>query len=202
MKCTNCGEEMREGQKYCPECGQKSSNFCADCGSRVGEKSTKEKVVKSQANEMTGTYTETEFLARINELAAEDVVTKAAIKYYGTKVMQKELLPILKPGEKILAIANVYKINIDKYAKEFFALTSDRGLEIAKGGGIPGGLLPAKVKECSIAQITGIETKKALIGETLIIKTASSTFKSQLVTKGSADYIKQLIEKQINCGGN
>lgn len=214
MKCQKCGFELEGGQSFCPNCGQKVQQFCCNCrtelqqtqkycpncGQAAGQTENMDEKIMRREKEIQGddggTYTESGFLEVINELASKDEITNLAIKFCGTKVMKKELLPILQPGEKVIAISNVHKISIDKYAKEFLVVTTKRVLEISKGGGIPGSLLPAKVKVCNISQISSIETGKALIGETLTIRTNSFTFKSTLTGKGSGDTIKGFIEAQ------
>ena len=34
-ECSNCGAKIKEGAKFCPECGQKQGNTCPKCGTTV-----------------------------------------------------------------------------------------------------------------------------------------------------------------------
>ena len=44
-KCSNCGTELKYGEKFCPNCGQSTNkvddnypkNFCPDCGEKLSE---------------------------------------------------------------------------------------------------------------------------------------------------------------------
>ena len=38
IKCKNCGSEVDENQKFCPECGEKIGNFCKQCGAKLAKK--------------------------------------------------------------------------------------------------------------------------------------------------------------------
>ena len=35
VKCSKCGHEVDENQKFCPECGQKIGKFCKKCGAKL-----------------------------------------------------------------------------------------------------------------------------------------------------------------------
>ena len=37
LKCVNCGAEVDENQKFCPECGTKIGEFCKNCGARLSK---------------------------------------------------------------------------------------------------------------------------------------------------------------------
>ena len=37
LKCVNCGAEVDEKQKFCPECGTKIGEFCKNCGARLSK---------------------------------------------------------------------------------------------------------------------------------------------------------------------
>ena len=41
IKCSNCGSEIEENQKFCLECGEKIGNFCKKCGTKLAKKSQK-----------------------------------------------------------------------------------------------------------------------------------------------------------------
>lgn len=38
VKCKQCGSEIEENQKFCPECGEKIGNFCKQCGYKLENK--------------------------------------------------------------------------------------------------------------------------------------------------------------------
>lgn len=179
MRCNRCGGELEEGQKFCCACGQPT-------GQAAGQAAV------PAANPVT----QEEFLEAIKALSEQDAGTKAALMVCGTKVFQKELFPRLHQGEAVVAIANIHKVNIDKYAKEFFAVTTERVLEICKHGGGPGLLMPAKVKACNISEITDISTEKALLGEKIVVRAGANVIKSTLAGKGSAVRIREVIEAQ------
>ena len=37
LRCVNCGAEVDENQKFCPECGTKIGEFCKNCGARLSK---------------------------------------------------------------------------------------------------------------------------------------------------------------------
>ncbi len=41
INCSNCGNEVEENQKFCPECGEKIGNFCKKCGTKLAKKGQK-----------------------------------------------------------------------------------------------------------------------------------------------------------------
>ena len=64
MKCTNCGADLADSAKFCPECGTKvvrevfcaqcgtklaaGAKFCPECGTKVGAAATPEPKAEAQ----------------------------------------------------------------------------------------------------------------------------------------------------------
>lgn len=218
MKCTNCGKELQEAQKFCPSCGQAVNATCPNCGEAIegAEKfcGSCEYSLKAQDNVPKNTpisvpinaqnssdgaeikYPPEEAIKKLMEMNSE---AKAAIvATIGARFLNKWLVPILRDGEKLIAVNNIQsKWLFARYRHECVVLTDQRVIKLEKLQ-----YFKPKIESCELTDIQHIESDNpanvvsaAMIGEKIKIISSSGTLNMRMVGKG---YAKKLEERIRN----
>lgn len=137
MKCKNCGTEIGNDIKFCPNCGNKiqkqcpmcgqeieeGMKFCVSCGAKLLDDeavnnnvyATEQKAEPTKAQEETTRpevtksvhRTNTSFMQELDALAEKDKNTKAVISWVGKGYLQKWFLPFLRDDEQIVSFWHI-----------------------------------------------------------------------------------------------
>lgn len=213
MKCTNCHEELQEGQKFCHSCGQAVNTACPNCGEIIEgtpqfcsacgySLKTQESAPIAVSGPVGGTemkYPPEEAIKKLMEMNSE---AKAAIfATIGTRFLNKWLAPILRDGEKLVTVDNIQsKWLLARYRHECVVLTDQRVIKMEKLQ-----YFKPKIEECELRDIQSIEVdhpanavSATVIGEKVKIVSSSGTMSMRMVGKGYAQKLKARIQNIQN----
>ena len=198
MKCLKCGYELKDGEKFCSNCGERSAESCPQCGNLLTEGmkfcvncgysliQEKNQVIRSER-------TKESFIEELKQLSQRDSISKAVLAMFGTKIFSKYLYPFLLEGEELVTMDFIQsKMLFARHRKEFVALTNQRVIKFEKMR-----YCKPRIEICFLPELKTVDADEpsnavtgTFVGEKLTVKCLDREIFMRMVGKGAAKGFK------------
>lgn len=191
MFCTNCGKEIQEGWKNCPNCGE----MIKDGNTEKQDHNTRTTVNLTRSRD--------EIKA---ELINDAFSSKGGvILTYGASAVSKDMISILNPGEEMTAFYHAYRnsfmgqLKSLRMFRNYIVCTSERCIYIERGGMIFS-LVPFIKKTIAIPyrEILNVVSDKriGIFSGKLIIENKNKKLNFAMTNKKMAEELKDLLNRK------
>ncbi len=198
MKCLKCGYELKDGERFCSKCGERSAESCPQCGKLLtgGMKfcvNCGYSLIQEKNRIIRPERTKESFIEELKQLTQRDSNSKAVLAMFGTKIFSKYLYPFLLEDEELVTMDFIQsKLLFARHRKEFVALTNQRVIKFEKMR-----YCKPRIEICFLPELKTVDADEpsnavtgTFVGEKLTVKCLDREICMRMVGKGAAKGFK------------